>query len=109
MLGIVPGTILFGSNIEVGVADSTNIQRGGGTFWGPRYLLPGSIPPHALRALRVLWISNTCLGPGISTGIDQLILRVRVGLFGRTEVVSLRGTWYLSGPSQPAQPGGYCG
>ncbi|WP_300606129.1 hypothetical protein [Trebonia sp.] len=44
-----------------------------------RRLLPGSIPPHSVRLLRV------CDGPGGQTIITDLSLRVRVGIAARTE------------------------
>jgi hypothetical protein len=66
------------------------------------YGLPGAIPPHSTRVIRLMWTSgHNCLPAGESEGIDQLKLSVRVGLFQRTEVVSLGGEWALSGPGGP--------
>lgn len=98
-----------GPDVQMGVAGSLNIDRGG--FDGLRltYALPGSIPPHQTRALRVLWTSTTCLMKGGSQGIDQLILRVRVGWLTRTEVIQLDQGWYLSGPSQGNLAANDCG
>ncbi len=69
-----------------------------------RFTLPGSIPPHQERLLRVLWVSDVCLGQGDTEGINLLYLTVRVGWFTRTETVPLIQGWYLSGPSH-----GRCG
>ena len=43
------------------------------------------IPPHSYRVIRVLWTSNVCQDPGGNIGFTGLSLRVRVGLFTRTE------------------------
>jgi hypothetical protein len=79
---------------------NTNIDRGGFVFTGVRFGLPGVIPPHQIRVLRVLWRSTICLqGKGSATGIDELALRVRVGWITRTEAIPLGQGWYLAGPS----------
>jgi hypothetical protein len=57
------------------------------------YSMRGVIPPDSSRILRIMWTSGCALA-----GIDHLVLRVRVGLIQRTEVVSLDGEWALSGP-----------
>ncbi len=64
------------------------------------FVLPGVIPPHQFRMLRVLWTFTACLMVGGSQGMDTIALRVRVGSFTRTEVVPLDQSWDLSGPSQ---------
>ena len=76
-----------------------NIENGGFSTAGVKFVLPGSIPPHQIRMLRVLWTSSTCLMKGGSQGIDQLVLRVRVGWITRIETVDLGQGWYLAGPS----------
>jgi HAAS len=89
-----------GPDVRIGVAGpNINVSRGGSGFRPLRYGLPGTIPPHQTRALRVLWRSTSCLAKGTSQGIDQLSLRVRVGLLTRTEAIMLNQGWYLSGPS----------
>jgi hypothetical protein len=75
------------------------IDMGGGVYTGIRFVLPGVIPPHQLRALRVLWRSTTCLDPGTEQGSDEVALRVRVGSITRTEVIWLTQGWYVAGPS----------
>jgi hypothetical protein len=50
-----------------------------------RWVLPASIPPHSYRVIRVLWTSNVCQDPGGYVGFTDISLRVRVGLFARTE------------------------
>jgi hypothetical protein len=91
-----------GPNVQTAVANSLTIQRGGGVFSGPEWMSPGTIPPHQIRALRVLWTSTACLVGGSSSGSDVLTMRVRVGWFTRTEVISLGEGWFLSGPSNGA-------
>jgi hypothetical protein len=50
-----------------------------------RWILPASIPPHSSSVIRVLWTSNVCNDPGGYVGFTDVSLRVRVGLFTRTE------------------------
>jgi len=85
------------ARISVATADP---YHGGDVFRPLGYVLPGPIPPHQTRALRVMWISTTCLEKGSAQGVDRLVLRVRVGVFTRTEVIPLDQGVYLSGPSQ---------
>ena len=75
------------------------VDGGSGVFTGVRFVLPGVIPPHQTRAMRVLWLSTECLLRGGSSGNDELALRVRIGWIPRTEIVSLGQGWYVSGPS----------
>jgi len=75
------------------------IDAGGGVYTGVKFVLPGVIPPHQLRAMRVLWFSNTCLQGKGQQGNDEIALRVRVGWITRTEVISLTQGWYVQGPS----------
>ena len=76
-----------------------NVNRGG-FVRAIRFTIPGAIPPHQTRLLRVLWISDVCLMKGSSQSVDELGLRVRVGWFTRTEVVPLDEAWAVKGPSQ---------
>jgi hypothetical protein len=85
---------------QLGVGDSLNIRGGGSIYRPATYVLPGTIPPHQIRALRVMWTSTACLQGDSFQGIVGLSLRVRVGWITRTEVVRLNQGWYLSGPSQ---------
>jgi hypothetical protein len=62
-----------------------------------RYGLPGDIPPHQWRALRVTWTSSSCLENGTTSGMDQLVLRVRIGWSVRTETIPLGWEYALSG------------
>ena len=75
------------------------IDEGGGVYTGVKFVLPGVIPPHQLRAMRVLWFSNTCIQGRGQQGNDEIALRVRVGWITRTEVISLTQGWYVQGPS----------
>jgi hypothetical protein len=75
------------------------VDEGGGVYTGVKFVLPGVIPPHQLRAMRVLWLSTTCLERGSEQGSEEVALRVRVGPVTRTEVVWLTQGWYVAGPS----------
>jgi hypothetical protein len=75
------------------------VDEGSNVYSGVRFVLPGVIPPHQLRAMRVLWFSNTCLEAGGEQGSDEIALRVRVGWITRTEVIWLTQGWYVAGPS----------
>ncbi len=85
-------------NVELGVSVPNWDIDNGGLTRDVRFTLPGSIPPHQERLLRVLWTSDVCEVAGSQVGIDTLYLRVRVGWFTRTETVPLNQGWYLSGP-----------
>jgi hypothetical protein len=101
VLGLVAGFIgPGGPNVQIGIAGANlGIERGGSEFQPLSYSMPGSIQPHQSRALRVLWTSTTCLEKGSAQVIQQLRLRVRIGLLSRTEVIPLNQGWALSGPS----------
>jgi hypothetical protein len=88
-------------------APNFEVDNGGDTFTGVRFVLPGVIPPHQYRVVRVLWTSIVCEeGKGSATGTDELALRVRIGLITRIEVIPLGQGWYVAGPSQPQVPSG---
>lgn len=85
--------------VHLGVSVWNRNIDGGGFITDVRFTLPGAIPPHQIRLLRVLWISHVCMAKGGSTSIDQLSLRVRVGWLTRVDVIPLDQAWALSGPS----------
>jgi hypothetical protein len=62
-----------------------------------RWILPESIPPHSSSVIRVLWTSNVCNQPGGYVGFNQVSLRVRVGLFTRTETISFANMAFVIG------------
>jgi hypothetical protein len=63
-----------------------------------RWVLPASIPPHSSSVIRVLWASNVCQVPGGDIGFTEVSLRVRVGLFTRTENIPfVNMTFVISG------------
>jgi hypothetical protein len=102
VLGTTAGFVTPGGpdHIQIAVAGyNRTIARGGGDFHSLSYVSPGAIPPHQVRALRVLWTTTICQQDGGHTLIDELDLRVRVGWTTRTEVVPLGGYWTLSGSS----------
>jgi hypothetical protein len=63
------------------------------------YGLPGVIPPHQSRAIRLMWVSVVCDSSGAGGIDDQFVLQVRVGWVTRTEVVNLNPAWAAYGPS----------
>ncbi len=83
---------------QLGVSVPNQDIDNGGFIRQVRFTLPGSIPPHQERLVRLLWVSDVCMPQGGDTGIDALTLRVRVAWFTRTETVQLLEGWYLSGP-----------
>jgi hypothetical protein len=85
-----------------------NIERGGLTRSGLSFTLPGSIPPHQIRALRLVWRTTICQVKGSGTLVNQLRLRVRIGGVTRTEAVTLDDYWTLTGASPRANSHGYC-
>lgn len=67
-------------------------------FHSAGYNLPGVIPPHQTRAIRVMWVSTECMPPGQEIE-DSLLLKVRIGWVTRQEVIALNPAWALAGPS----------
>jgi hypothetical protein len=108
VVGVDPGSQLQGMIETVAVGSSFSIDHGG--YSGPptRWSLPGTIPPHSSRLLRVQWISRQCLQQGAYAGTDQLGLRVRVGIITRTENVPIGCTFVLTG-TKTSSPVSYCG
>jgi hypothetical protein len=91
--------------VQLGVnTPNFNIDGGGFSDTGVKFVLPGAIPPGQTRLLRVLWTSTVCMKEKDAVGIDHLVLRVRVGWITRIETVNLDQGWFLAGPSQ-----GRCG
>ena len=87
---------------RLAVGSDSNID-GGGT-WGSHttWDMPGSIPPHSVRLLRVLWISHLCNSPGAQTIFQDISIRVRVGPVTRTEDLNLGQAWALQGTKASA-------
>jgi hypothetical protein len=86
--------------VQIGVAvPYLNVAGSGfGKILG--FTLPGAIPPHQARVVRVLWISNVCVGKGGGISTDALGLRVRVGWFVRNEIIPLDQAWGVEGTSR---------
>lgn len=90
-LGLQPG------QVRVSVPNP-NVNRGG-MIRNIRFVIPGAIPPHQWRELRVIWVSNACFEPSGGASLDSLTLRVRVGWLTRTEAIPLGGAWEIWGTS----------
>jgi hypothetical protein len=98
-------TVLVGPNWSPFTRQPTQIAVGSGKWAdegsstaGPvRWSLPGSIPPHSYRLLRLVWNSNICYAPGGWAAIHDVMLTVRVGSFTRTEDIQLYDSWALAG------------
>jgi hypothetical protein len=88
-LGLQPG------QVRVSVPNR-NIDRGGMTR-NIRFIIPGAIPPHQRRELRVIWVSNDCESSSGWFSFDSLSLRVRVGWYTKIETVPLGMAWAISG------------
>jgi hypothetical protein len=93
-----PGSDREQITVSLSNADIGNGFVGQTAARGVRFSMPVSIPPFQTRLVRVLWTSDVCLGDGEGTGVNRILLRVRVGWFTRTEVIPQQG-WYLTGPS----------
>jgi predicted transcriptional regulator len=122
----VPARFGQEQGIEVSIvndSDWTQTVLGGAPYWTPftskpvqvavsseergapgpvRWSSSGSIPPHSVRLLRVLWNSNICVPPNEGEIFQDLVLTVRVGVFTRTEDVSLASSFDLDSDQQPA-------
>jgi hypothetical protein len=98
----VPGAL---SPVQLAVGSDPVVDEGGNWSAKTRWDLPADIPPHSDRLLRILWTSRVCNTPGGSTIIQDIILRVRVGLVTRTEDLQLGGAWAITGTSTSAPAG----
>jgi hypothetical protein len=95
VVGLTQYSLPFKS-VQVAVGSGTLVDTGGSSAGPIRWSLPGSIPPHGYRMLRVLWTSNTCQVAGSTLAIKALMLTVRVGIFTRTEEVPLLDWWAMA-------------
>jgi hypothetical protein len=82
---------------QIAIGSDKNVDRGGlddQIHWSAT----GSVPPHSVRALRVLWDSNICWIPGSGPAyIQDVELTVRVGTVTKTEGIHLFDAVALSG------------
>jgi hypothetical protein len=92
----VPGAL---SPVLLAVGSDPVVDGGGAWSAKTHWDLPGTIPPHSYRLLRILWTSRVCNMPGGSTIIQDVTLRVRVGLITRTEDFQLGNAWAITGTS----------
>jgi hypothetical protein len=88
-MGVQPG------QVRVSVPNAM-VDRGG-VIRNVKFVLPGVIPPHQYRLLRVIWISNSCSVAGGGPLFDALTLRVRVGSLVRTEIIRLGTAYAIQG------------
>jgi len=97
VLGVGPRWSPF-TSLPVQVAVGSGKWADFGSSVGPvSWSSPGSIPPHSVRMLRVMWNSDACMGSGESGVIQDVVLTVRVGVFTRTEDIPLLAAFALSG------------
>jgi hypothetical protein len=83
-------------SLPMTVAVGIGPMDGDGSYSGQtKWVVPGPIPPHSYRVIRVLWTSDTCQDPGGSLGFTSVALRVRVGLFTRTENIPFFNTAFV--------------
>lgn len=90
-LGLQPG------HVRVSAPKHSNFGLGGSLH--VKFVLPGAIPPHQIRYLRVIWVSNACFEGGGVASFDDLTVRVRVGWFVKTETIPLGQAFGISGAS----------
>jgi hypothetical protein len=104
VLGLVPGSGgAPGNKVSYLLSVSTTDAASG--FRALRYIHGGSIPPHQVRWLRLMWTSDVCLQEKADvTGTDELTLRVRIGWLTRHENLWLGRGWFVAGPSQGRCP-----
>jgi hypothetical protein len=95
------------SPVLIAVGSDPQVDEGGTWSARTRWEMPGSIPPHSYRLLRILWTSRVCNAPNGSTVIQDVTLRVRVGLITRTEDLDLQTAWAITGTSASA-PASVC-
>lgn len=103
VLGVGPRWLVFSYEpVQVSVGSGQWADHGssaGQVNWSS----PGSIPPHSVRVLRVLWKSDYCMGTdGGWSSTQDLPLTVRVGIFTRTEDVPLLAAFALTGSKASA-------
>ncbi len=73
-----------------------------------RWVLPAPIPPHSYRVIRVMVTSDVCQDPGGWVGFTNVSLRVRVGLFTRTEDIPFDGTDFVITGTKSSAPVSAC-
>lgn len=100
-----PILVAVGSDPPAGEGGHQVADEGGGWTAKTRWNLPGSIPPHSLRLFRLIWTSRICNDVGGETGIQDVTLRVRVGLITRTEDFQLGYAWTITGTSTSSPAG----
>jgi hypothetical protein len=93
------------SPVLLAVGSDPLVDEGGAWSAKTRWDLPGTIPPHSDRLLRILWTSRVCNTPGGSTIIQDVTLRVRVGLITRAEDFQLGRAWAITGTSSSSPAG----
>jgi hypothetical protein len=82
---------------QIAVGTDKEVDLGGMDYL-VHWTATGSIPPHSIRALRVLWDSNVCWIPGSGPqSIQDIELIVRVGTVTKTEDIHLFDAIALSG------------
>jgi hypothetical protein len=99
VLGPDPHWIPIGwdSPVRVLVETGPHLDQGGGPLKSASFVSAGSIPPHSLRLLKLVWTSEGCQQKGGSSIIDELTLQVRVGIVTRTETIPLNPVFALEG------------
>ena len=87
--GFPGGGVIIRPQLGVSVDDAARSLL----FRSFSYRSGGIIPPHGVRALRLLWRPRQCFGgenfAGEYQGFDTLTLWVKIGWITRTEVIPL--------------------
>lgn len=102
ILGTDPAWNSYMAPFQVLVESGPALNRGGNPLASASFLSPGSIPPHSIRVVHLVWTSGFCDMPGGKDIIDELALRVRVGVVTRTENFPLSEAFALEGTKASA-------
>ena len=95
----LPMTVAVGVGPEDGVGGYTDQTR---------WVLPAPIPPHSYRVIRLMVTSDVCQDPGGWVAFTNVSLRVRVGLFTRTEDILFDGTDFVITGTKSSAPASAC-
>jgi hypothetical protein len=86
---------------QVLVESGPDLNRGGNPLPSASFLSPGSIPPHSIRFVHLVWTSRFCMAGG-ELIINDVALRVRVGVVTRTEDIPLNQAFAMTGTAASA-------
>jgi hypothetical protein len=107
ILGTDPNWYASMAPFQVLVESGQDLNLGGSPLSSASFLSPGIIPPHSVRFVHLVWTSAFCMASG-EVIINEVALRVRVGVVTRTEDIPLNQAFAIEGTKASAalcQPG----